>query len=524
MPPALADFLVTYGSNPFAAAWFIFGHGGALIFIPIMIQMALKGWVFWIQEKFKHHLPHTLYKIEVPQNNEQSMKAVEQIFVQIYGTHDVADWWQHWWQGYVQEEFAFEIVSDGGYITYYVRTPTYYKEIVQASFYAHYPDAILTEVEDYTKKFTVEMINEEKVKVWGSEMRLEADDVRPIKTYPMFEHQITGKAIDPMANILEFMSRMQPGETLWYQILLQPTELDHLKHRAEVAIMEIVEPGKAHGHTGKDIVDYVHQTVLKILDIVHNTLFGGEANVAEVHEEGLEERQRLTTPEREFVEEVDKKASRWPFHAKVRFMYFAAPKIYDGKKARRGMLGGLKLYRFINAFVEGAITRTDWGTLPFRYIRPNPRLIARARRMFWAYKSRDMERGEHEGFVLTTEEIASIFHFPQIEVRAPYVAKSQSRGVEPPTLLQYDTTDSALSGITVGMEHHDETLDAKLAPPETVVPDAMNSVRLEPELNAATPARPRQQAAVTLEPTTPESLDISGQPIEPEPPSNLPFV
>lgn len=506
MPPALEVILQEYGSNPFQAMWFVFGHGGALVLIPIMIQMAIRGWIFWLQEKFKHHTPHAIYRIEVPQNNEQSMKAVEQIFVQLYGIYDVPDWHQKWWLGYVQEEFSLEIVSDGGYISYYVRTPTYYKELAQAAFYAHYPDAILTEAEDYTKEITAELINTEKVLVWGSELKLEGPDERPIKTYPMFEHGLTGKAVDPFANILEFMSRLQPGEKLWYQIMIQPTSLPHLKEIAQHTIDTVVEPTGA-GHVGPDMVDRVKDGVTLVLGGLDKAIFGGET-VTVSHEgpERLVERQRLTTPERELVEEVDKKASRWPFHTKMRFMYFAAPKIFDAKKVRRGMVGALKLYRFINAFEEGELTRTDWKVLPWRFVFPRRRLIMRARRMFWAYRSRDMERGEHEGFILSTEELASVFHFPQIEVRAPFVAKAQTRGVEPPTLLRFDDTEQTM-GPAVSLASG----NVERAQPEaaSVVPEHPTAVELAPP-------QPGPQPAVTVQSEQPEA--------ERDAPANLPFA
>src|SRR3989338_68457 len=461
-----------------------------------MIRMATTGWLFWAREKFKHHVPHTLFKIEVPQNNEQSMKAVEQIFVQLYGIYDVPDWHQKWWLGFDQEQFSLELVSEGGYINYHVRTPTYYKELAQAAFYAHYPDAILTEVPDYTKDITVEMINTEKIKVWGSEMKLERADEFPIKTYPMFEHQIAQKSVDPFANILEFMSRLQPGEKLWYQIMIQPTDLGHFKEIAQHTIDTVVEPTGA-GHIGPDIVDRIKDGITLLLAGLDKALFGGET-VTISHEgpERLVERQRLTTPERELVEEVDKKASRWPFHTKIRFMYFASPKIFDDKKVRRGMIGALKLYRFINAFEEGKLTRTDWKVLPWRFFFSRRRLIMRARRMFWAYRSRDMKRGEHEGFILSTEELASIFHFPQIEVRAPFVAKAQTRGVEPPTLLRFDDTEA-----TVG-------------PPVTLASGNTDSVR--PEVTKVVPESPQPAPSVTVQPE-----QTAG---EREAPSNLPFV
>lgn len=517
MPIWLQTILTEYGSNPFKALWFVFGHGGALVLIPIMIRMATTGWIFWLQEQYKHHMPHTMYKIEVPQNNEQSMKAVEQIFSQLYGAYNVPDWWEKWWLGFVQEEYSFEIVSDGGYITFYLRTPTKFKEIVQSAFYSHYPDAILTETEDYTKEINVDMINDKKVLVWGSEMKLEADDVRPIKPYPAFEHQLTGKAVDPLANILELMSRMQPGEKLWYQIMAQPTDLNHLKHRAEEAITAVVEPGKAGHHGGPDILDHLTKFIWLVLGTVHKMLFGGEDD-AGGHEEASAGRERLTNPEKEFVDEVDKKASRWPFHTKVRFMYFAPPNMYDSTKARRGMLGGFRLYRYINAFVEGTLTRTDWGCLPYRYIRPEPRLLARARHMFWAYRSRDMERGEHEGFVLSTEELTALFHFPSIDVRAPFVAKAQSRGVEPPTLLRYDNGDET-TGPTIQLEKGNaETASIPKANMVVEVPTGFAAAAEPPRVQLATEATPTRAAQPAV------SVEAAPEASQPEAPANLPFV
>lgn len=545
--PTLEEIVLQYGSNPFEAFWFIFQHGGGLVLIPVMIRIAIKGWLFWLQEKFKHHVPHKMFRVEVPQNNEQSMKAIEQIFVALYGTYDEPDWYQKWWLGFVQEEFSFEIVSDGGYITYYVRTPSYYTEMTQAAFYAQYPDAILIEVEeDYVKQITVDDINSGKIKVWGSEMKLEKSDVHPIKSWPAWEHNLTGKAVDPLAAILEFMSRLQPGEKIWYQIMAMPANLPHFKHLAQEAIDDVVEPTGAH-HGGPDIVDHIQNAVLGFLGGVHKTLFGGEDDVAHHDEGGLTERQRLTTPEREYVEEVDRKMSRWPFESKVRFMYFAPPAIWDGKKARRGMLGGLKLYRFINAFEEGKLTRTDQKTLPFRFVLPERRLIRRARKMYWAYKSRDMERGEHEGFHLSTEELASIFHFPSIEVRAPYIAKAQSRGVEPPTLLRYDEAEAISRGPQVSLEKGSDIRAATVGaeppvPTANVVTEADAFAQLQAAAYAAKQApgsaAPLPQPFTAPEPPLPsDSVDLGAaagvatEPISddpdlagPQPPSNIPFV
>ncbi|MBI2415772.1 MAG: hypothetical protein HYV33_03870 [Candidatus Kerfeldbacteria bacterium] len=522
MPPFLQALLIEYGSNPFKAFWFLFSHGGSLVIIPFMVHYAWRGWILYIEELVKHHRKYKMYRIEVPQNNEQSMKAVEQIFVHIYGTKDHPHNRVHkYWHGFWQEEFSFELVSDGGYISFHVRTPAYYGELVQAAFYAQYPDAVLTEIEDYTKEITPEMIMSEKIRCWGSEMELEQTDVRPIKCWPAWEHNLVGRAVDPLASILEFMSRLQPGERLWYQLICQPDDLPELKERAKELIDSVVEPGGVHH--GASILDRIIDFPIKLLEYLGMAVFGGEATPV-IHETGLTERQRLTTPERELVEEVDRKASRWPFRCKLRFMYFASPKLYDEKKGRRGMVGGLKLYRFINAFEEGHRTRTEVATLWLRWIAPHIRILWRARRMLWAYKSRDTERGEHHGFILSTEEIASVFHFPQIEVRAPFVAKTASRGVEPPTQLRYGAVEEALVGASVSIERDD--VAANELPRANIVPEEANSHpgAIPPGTRFSTPIVRVEPTSTAVTPVNTAPASAKAEPSGPTPPPNLPIV
>ncbi|MDP3970286.1 MAG: hypothetical protein Q8P90_01160 [bacterium] len=441
MPPIFYEIIAEYGNNPFQAMWFLFSHGlGLITIVPIMIWYGWAGWRQYTFERTKQRRNHLMFKIDVPQLNEQSMKAVEQIFVHIYGgaLDSPNNLVETYWDGFWQDNFSFEIVSKGGYISFYVRAPDYHKDLVQAAFYAQYPDAILTEVEDYTEEMTVDMIMEGKVKVWGSEFLLERDDTMPIRSWPQWEHSLVGRAVDPLASVLEVMSRLDPGEEWWFQILAQPADLPSFKLRVQAEIDKVVE-AEGFNSGGKDWVDKIIQLPLSLLETIHDSVVSGEWSDADSSKPvTVEQRKRLTTPERVFVEELDNKRSRWVFKSKIRFMYFAEPKIYSEAKGRRGLLGALALYRFINTFVEGMITRVAKNALKMRWFFPDLRVRWRARRMFWAYRSRDMQRGEHDGFILNTEELASLFHFPQIEVRAPYVSKSSSRGVEPPTQLDFD--------------------------------------------------------------------------------------
>lgn len=510
MNPLLEEILLTGGTNPFKAFWYIFKYGGGLIFIPVMIHIAWTGWMFWIQEKYKHHQPFILIKIEVPTLNEQNLKAVEQIFSHLYGALDIPNTEEKYWDGYTQQPFSFEIESNGGYITFYVRAPAYHREMVQAAFYAQYPDCVLTEVEDYAQELTDEMIVKDQIKMYASEVKLEKDAVYPIKTWPHWEHQLSGKAVDPLASLLEVMTRLQPGEHWWLQLMTAPAQVEHFKHKAEEAIMAVVEPGgAAHGHSGPDWLDKLLNIPIQILGIVHDAIWPGEY-ATESHEVTLAERQRLTNPERELVDELDRKMSRWPYEVKLRWVYWAPPKLFDRIKGRRGMLGALSQYKFVNSFQEGSHARVDITGLKFYKIMPARRVKYRARKMRWAYLSRDMERGEHEGFVLATEELASLFHFPALEVRAPFVTKATTRGIEPPSQLRYDTEPPGGGRSQVSFEN-DQTPD-----------------RAEARITALEPTLEPPAAEVVANPPTmvnlPDENTASTDIADKEAPSNLPFV
>lgn len=522
MPPIFYELIQEYGDNPFEAMWFLFSHGlGFIILVPAMIYYGWQGWMQYIWERTKQLRPHIMLKVDVPQLNEQSMKAVEQIFVHIYGgawdtPNNVVE---SYWEGFFLESFAFEIVSDGGYITFYVRTPTYYRDLVQAAFYAQYPDCSIEEVEDYVSDLNEEMIMQEKVKVWGSELKLERDDTMPIRSWPLWEHGLVGRAVDPLASILEIMSRIQPGEKLWFQIIAQPSDLVAFKVRSQVVIDKLVgDAPKA----GEDWVDKVIKIPLMTLETVHDAVVPGEwSSTSAEAKETLGKRIFLTTPEREFVEEVDRKMSRWPFKTKIRFMYFARPDLFDPARGRRGILGALAQYRFINSFQEGELTRVEKGKLRWRYWFPELRLKWRARRMFWAYRSRDMQRGEHDGFIMSTEEVASIFHFPQIEVRAPYVGKASQRGVEPPTQLtfadQMQTSDNP----------NIPTVNIAKGDGSTKTPPIVNIVTEPTPQDIADQALAQQVPVQTTPPQTVPNITLEPEPDNqstPTPPSNLPFV
>lgn len=440
LPLGMQDVLSSHGSNPFSALLYILQHGGLVIIWIVFVFLCIEGWLFWIQEKTKHHRKYILMSVNVPKDNEQSMKAVEQIYTQIYGTIRVPTFKEKWWDGWTQPLFAFEIASTEGYLQFYIRCYLPHQDIVEAAIYAQYPDAEIRTVpkaEDYTNALNVKMIEDGTHDLYGAELREAIEDIWSIRNWRNWEHSLVGKFIDPLSATLEIMSRIGPGEHFWFQILAEPEQPDHLYHRCKEAIEKIIGEHKEH----ESILDKIIEVPIKIFEAFSDAIFSnGEGSS---HEEKEAKRIFLVEYEREAVTELDMKRSRWPFLSKVRFIYWGKKEVFNAEKARRGFMGAMMQFTFLsNYFIEGRYTKCELKDTYFwdMYYQPlkKLRLFWRKRRLIWNYKAMDMERGEIMGFALSVEELTSLYHFPQMMVRAPFVQKAEAKRFEPPTYLTYE--------------------------------------------------------------------------------------
>lgn len=475
-PSSWQELALAQGSNPITAFIYILKHGGLIVIYPMMVFMLIEGWLEWIRERVKHHRKFVLLAIDVPKDNEQSMKAIEQIYGHIYGAKKAPAWYDKWWNGWTQAMYTFEIESDGGYIQFYARTWEKHQDLVEAAIYAQYPDAEIKVVDKkdwYNKKLTVKMIEDGSHDLYGSELKLEAPDIFPIKHWAAWEHALVGKFIDPMAALLEIMSRMQPGEHVWIQMMIQPTELGPLGSECQKEIDKITgDKKKEKPHT----IDKILEFPLKIVDFVVNEIFGGEGGSTEKAEEASK-RIFLVEFERETVTELDTKRSYWPYNTKIRWFYWAKKDLFNFEKGRRGMMGAFRQFRYINNFVEGRWTKVDLDDSFWfdQYYQPmkQTRMFWRKRKLIWNYSAMDMDRGEHHGFRLNIKEIASFFHFPQIDVRAPFVQKAENKRFEPPTQLdltgkntQGNSTNVKMQAVTAESDQENDEIPSPVPKPE----------------------------------------------------------
>lgn len=373
----------------------------------------------------RHKWKHILLAIDVPKDNERPLRAVENFFAHLAGAHASQDLEEIHFHGVTQRWFSFEIVSIEGYVQFIIWTEKGFRNLIEAAIYAQYPDAEITEVEDYTKEVPSNYPHPEW-DVWGADFKLVNSQYYPIRTYKEFEDMRTGEYLDPMHAFLETMSRMGPGEQLWFQLLVKPIGIEW-KHGGEAIINKIA--GREAKHPEPGMMSQVASVPGNLASALGDAIMGGGEHHAEKKNEGMPQIMRLSPRERERLEAVERKLSKIGFNCKIRILYVGKKPNFSKAKAVNSIVGAIKQ---INTDDMNAIIPDMKKTaVTAHYVLTDMRKNWRKERLVSWYKSRSIWGGTPE-YVLNIEELATIWHFPILS-RTPSLKKTQFKKFEPPS-------------------------------------------------------------------------------------------
>jgi len=410
--------------------------------------------------RYRKSIKYILLAIDVPKENEQSLKAVEQIFAQLAAAESKGNLYERYWKGKVQDTFSMELVSIEGYIQFLIRAPDPHRDLVEAAIYAQYPDAEITEVDDYTKMIP-DIYPDKNFDLFGTELTLAKESAYPIRTYMNFEHTLTQTFADPMASILEALSRLQTGEQVWFQLVLTPIDSKWVKnatYRVKKLIGEKI-PKRTN------ILSPLGDVARGFGDEALNQLAGGGIAASEnSQKKDLPSKMQFLSPgDRNIVEAIQEKISKIGFKTKIRIIYVARKELFDKKRGVNPIMGGILQYNTqnLNAFKAHKKTKTK-----VNYFRVKKRLAYRQRKIIRAYKRRANYLGIGEGFILNIEELASIYHFPISEITAPLVQKTEIRKAGPPSTLPRQAMDYQTL-----IEKKMDTIKAEPITPKAGVPE-----------------------------------------------------
>ncbi|HLD22280.1 MAG TPA: hypothetical protein VJB65_05280 [Patescibacteria group bacterium] len=450
--------LLENAQTPYGAIMGIWRSGIWIAFFPVFIWMCKEGWLYWIQGLYFSGKKFVLLAIDVPKLNEQSMKAVEHFIATLHGAYKDINWVEKWWGGMFIDSFSLEIVSIDGYIQYFVFCDDYHVDLIKGSIFAQYPDAEIIEVEDYATNVP-QHYPDEKYDMWGGEWVLNKSDVYPIKTYDLFEHSLTGVYADPLASVLELMSRIRPGEQVWIQLIINPIPAAPFREKCVEEVNKIIGRKEATKLTN---FDYILAFPLRIIESMHNFIFNTEGwgEMPGTSEADKGNFMTLTGGEQQVVLAIQKKAAQLPFNAKFRFVYIAPKNTYSIPRVVWSMMGAMRQFSAtdMNGFKWGKLSTVGAVVWGFAKRRKN----MRKNNLMMTYKGRSAWGGEMWQ-TMSDAEIASIFHFPSEIVKTPLVAKTIAKKAEPPTLLPLESP-------TAPMQTPPQTPGAAESSPPPVTP------------------------------------------------------
>lgn len=385
-----------------------------LLFIWIIYYL----WLINKRAKYAGAINHIFLAITIPEDNEKNPKSMEQVFTGLHAIKSGPTFVDKWFRGKTQDTFTFEIVSIGGSIRYLIRTPEYFRDFVEANVYAQYPEAEIMQVDDYAQFLPDEYPND-KYEVFGAEMILTKPDPYPIKTYKYFTDDIEKEFMDPLSNLLEVMSTMSPDEQMWLQMILEPVG-DDWKKGGEKIVNKLI--GQKEKTKTPILIKGIH-TAVGVIEP------SGASTSSDKKDELINQMQYLTPGQKEVVEAIESNTSKIGFKVKLRVIYAAKKDVFSSKKGVNPLFGAFKAFGSQN-LNNIAPSKKYWTLRPYFADQRTPRLKNNIVRR---YKNRDA--GGAKNFIFNVEELATIYHYPYISVKAPALVRAEARKGLAPTDL-----------------------------------------------------------------------------------------
>lgn len=382
-------------------------------------------WVLYIRSKFAGAIKWVLLEIKVPKNVLKTPKAMEQIFAAAHSPYSFGlRFMEKYWEGIIEYWMSFEIVGAAGESHFYLRLPKQFRHAMEAAIYAQYPEAEITEAEDYVKQ-TAQVLPNKMHDLFGYELILRNPDYFPIRTYPMFEESIEERRVDTIGTLLETISKLKDDERIWIQMLVRPTG-DVWKGLGEEAIGKMTGTAEIKKKKPFDFGLGVTMGELIKSPLEHPSLDAKEKK----EESKLNFKMLMLTPgQREVVEGIERKIAKLGFETTIRFLFIDKRESFS----RDHVASVTGFFRQFNTQNSNSF-RPDKETMTAAVhgLFKQKRLNWRRRLIYEKY--RDLVFNHHQP-VLNIEELATVYHFPIIGVESTYLEKVESRKGGPPSKL-----------------------------------------------------------------------------------------
>jgi hypothetical protein len=394
---------------------------------PIFYFLFKVLWMRHINDIFWAAPDWVVLEIIPPKNIEKSPKPMEALFNGFFGVEKSLNPVEIYIDGAFTDYMSLEIVGDSGSAHFYIRVMKKYRHLVEAHLFAQYPDVEIIEVPDYVNDVP-RVIPNNQWNLWGSDLKYTKNNAYPIKTYPNFEESVTGKMIDPLAGLLEVMGKLGPNQKLWLQWIIRPTKPEWASINGKPILDKLKgRESKADGifeRLWNDIID-IFSNLFKAL---HSPIEFDDKDDDDDDKQPLEF--RLSPVERDVLKAVEENLGKPHYYVRPRYLYIGRRENYDSGIGVSAFFGAMK--QFTDENMNGLKPNSTKTTAYHIFIETRMRYLQH--KLLRRYRDRSMD-GEGGFLVMSTEELATVFHFPDMNVLAPSLTRVEAkRGGAPSNL------------------------------------------------------------------------------------------
>jgi len=402
------------------------------LWVPlILIWFFVSVWLKYVRADFLQKTDSVLLEIKLPREILRSPKAMELFFSSSVWSRGSVTYVDTFWDGKVGPWYSFEIASFGGDVRFFVWCWPKFKKTIETQIYAQYPTVEITEVPDYASRY---QYGPEGRFMCGTYFKLSKPDPYPIKTYIDYgldREEEEETKVDPLTSFLEYMGSLKKGEQCWLQLLVRAHQ----------------ERSFVHGYLSKR-PDWKKESE----DIVNGIMKRDPETKSsrQKTETGFPIIPTLTTQEKEQVDSIERSLNKPAYDCMIRALYFAEGEAQaEIGKSIPGLVGAFRQYSAnnFNGFKLGWFTDLKDETKDILWFTGMREKIsayfmrkyglqmydAFRRRSFYYYPYQNFR--VEKPFVLTTEELATIYHFPGKVAATPTIGRAPSRKAEPPPNL-----------------------------------------------------------------------------------------
>lgn len=394
------------------------------IFLAVILYVLFWPlWVNYVRSDFFFSLKYTVLEIKLPRDLFKSPVAMELVLNALHNTSDGSNFAQ-FWKGEKRPSYSLEIVSIEGIVKFFVRTEDRRKQGVMAVFYSQFPGIEIQEVPDYTYGIH---LDPKETKMWVGEFELAKPDVYPLKTYVDYGLDKDPKEEfknDPIAPVLEFLGSIGAHQQIWFQYVIRAhikegrksgtlwTKTDTYKDEAQKLINEIMGRDPKTRSTSKKYQD---------------------------KETGRFVPPTLSEGEKELIKAVERNMGKLAFDVGIRVVYFAKKELFDKPNGVGGIISAFKhssTENFNAIKPNGKKWSSKFSGLPWEDYKKY-RETKQVKLGLEAFKRRSFfyEPFVSKVMVLSTEELATLYHLPGAVATTPTINRVPSKKSEAPANL-----------------------------------------------------------------------------------------